>query len=147
MGGKVLSKQIFNGKTGFMVAQGQKIDYTDEQIVAAKSDANPFPELTATDAKIMGIEAVDGKDAYKVAISEDTTNFYDVETGLKVKSVKTVSQGGQTISVPTGFSDYQEVNGIKFPFTVSQSMGPQTFEFKVSAIKVNEGVSDEDFME
>ncbi len=147
MGGKIISKQIFNGKTGFMVAQGQKIDYTDEQIVAAKSDANPFPELTAKDAKIMGIEAVDGKDAYKVAITEDTTNFYDVETGLKVKSVKTVSQGGQTMSVPTEYSNYQEVNGIKFPFTVTQSMGPQKFEFKVSDVKVNEGVADEDFME
>ena len=147
MGGQVISKQIFNGKTGFMVAQGQKIDYTDEQIVAAKSDSNPFPELTAKDAKIMGMEAVEGKDAYKVAISDDTTNFYDVETGLKIKSVKTVSQGGQTMSVPTEYSNYQEVNGIKFPFTVTQSMGPQKFEFKVSDIKVNEGVSDEDFME
>jgi predicted Zn-dependent peptidase len=145
MGGNPVSRQVFNGETGFMVAQGQKMDYTDEQIAAAKADANPFPELTATNAKIMGIEAVDGNDAYKVAITEDTTNFYDVETGLKVKSVKTVSQGEQTMSVPTGYSNYKEVKGIKFPFTISQSFGPQSFEFNVTSIKVNEGVADADF--
>ncbi len=145
MGGNPISKQVFNGETGFMVAQGQNIQYTDEQIAAAKVEANPFPELSAEGAKIMGIEAVDGKDAYKVAMTEDTSNFYDVETGLKVKSVKTVSQGGQTMSVPTGYSNYKEVKGVKFPFTISQSFGPQSFEFNVSEVKINEGVVDADF--
>jgi predicted Zn-dependent peptidase len=147
MGGNPISKQVFNGETGFVVAQGQKKDYTDEQIAAAKAEANPFPELTATNAKIMGVEAVDEKNAYKVAITEDTTNFYDVETGLKVKSVKTVSQGGQTMSVPTGYSNYKEVKGIKFPFTISQSFGPQSFEFNVTSVKINEGVGPSDFEE
>jgi hypothetical protein len=147
MGGNTVSKQIFNGETGFMVARGQKIEFTEEQITAARAESNTFPELMAKEAKVMGIEAVDGKDAYEVAMGGDTNNFYDVETGLKVKSVKTVDQGGQTMSIPTGFSNYKEVDGIKFPFTISQSFGPQSFEFNVSSIKVNEGVSDEDFME
>lgn len=147
MGGNPVSKQIFNGETGFMVARGQKVDFTEEQIAAAKADANPFPELTSQNAKVMGIEAVDGKDAYRVEMSGDTTNFYDIESGLKVKSVKTVSQGEQTMAVPTGYSNYKEVSGIKFPFTISQSFGPQSFEFNVSSIKVNEGVSEEDFTE
>ncbi len=147
MGGNPVSKQIFNGETGFMVARGQKVDFTEEQIAAAKAEANPFPELTTKDAKVMGIEAVDGKDAYRVEMGGDTTNFYDVESGLKIKSVKTVSQGEQTMAVPTGYSNYKEVSGIKFPFTISQSFGPQSFEFNVSSIKVNEGVSEEDFME
>jgi len=49
------------------------------------------------------------------------------------------------MSIPTGYGDYQEVKGVKFPFTISQSMGPQSFEFKVSEIMVNEGVEDADF--
>jgi len=147
MSGNVLSKQVYNGETGFTMAQGQKMAFTEKQLEAAKADANPFPELDSKDAKVMGIESVDGKDAYVVALSEDKTAYYDVESGLKVKSVSKVSQGDQTMEVPVTYGDYQEVNGIKFPFTMSQSMGPQTFEFKVSALKVNEGVSDEDFME
>ncbi|HSM64515.1 MAG TPA: hypothetical protein VK833_11295 [Gillisia sp.] len=147
MSGNVLSKQVYNGETGFTMSQGQKMAFTDKQLMAAKADANPFPELDTKDARVMGIEPVDGKDAYAVALSEDKTAYYDIETGLKVKSVNMVSQGDQTMEVPVSYSDYQEVSGIKFPFTISQSMGPQTFDFKVSTIKVNEGVTDEDFME
>lgn len=145
MGGNVMNKQVFNGEKGFVMAQGQKMPYTDEQIETAKADANPFPELTVGNAELEGIEAVDGKDAYVVKIDENSKSFYDVESGLKVKSVKTMSQGGQTMTIPTGYSDYQEVKGVKFPFMISQSMGPQSFEFKVSKILVNEGVSEEDF--
>ena len=71
----------------------------------------------------------------------------DVVIGLTVKSVKTVSQRPQTLEVPTGFSDYKEVGGIKFPHTISQSFGPQTIEFKVQEIKINDGVNAADFEE
>ncbi len=52
---------------------------------------------------------------------------------------------GQTMTVPTGFSDYKEVNGVKFPHKMTQSFGPQNFEFNVSSIQINEGVTEEDF--
>lgn len=147
MGENVLSKQVFNGKTGFMVAQGQKMVLNDEQMASIKAEANPFPELSVNNAKVMGIESVDGSDAYAVFLTEDTTVYYDVASGLKVKSLKTVSQGPQTMQVPTGYGNYQEVGGVKFPHTISQSFGPQTIEFKVQEIKINEGVNAADFEE
>lgn len=147
MAGQAMSKQIFNGTTGYAIMQGQKMPFNEEQIAAAKQDANTFPELNAEGAKVMGIEQVEGQDAYAVSLNEQTTSYYDVKSGLKVKSVKTVSQAGQTMSIPTLYSNYQEVDGIKFPFTISQSFGPQSFEFNVSSIKLNEGVSDADFEE
>lgn len=145
MGGNAMSKQVFNGETGFAVMQGQKTPLTEDQLADVKAESTPFPELSVENAKIMGIEPVDGKDAYAVAFNDKTTNYYDLETGLKVKSVKTVSQGDQTMTVPTGFSNYKEVSGIKFPYTISQSFGPQSLEFTVTDIKINEGVSDADF--
>lgn len=147
MGGMVVSKQIFDGQKGSAIMQGQKVEFTEEQLAAIKAEADPFPELSLKNARVTGIEPVDGKEAYTVAISDDTTVYYDVETGLKVQSVKTVSQGGQTMSVPTGFGNYQEVNGVKFPFTITQSFGPQSIEFKVNSLKINEGVADADFVE
>ncbi len=147
MGGNTVSKQVFNGTTGFSVMQGQKTAFNELQIETAKADANQFPELKASEAKVLGIEVVDGKDAYVVALNNETTAYYDLASGLKVKSVKTVSQGEQSMEVPTGYSNYQEVAGVKFPFTISQSFGPQSFEFKVTSIKVNEGVNEIDFEE
>jgi predicted Zn-dependent peptidase len=147
VGGNVMSKQIFNGETGFVMAQGQKIPYNEDQIKTAKIDANPFPELEVGDATLAGIESVEGTDAYVVALSENYKAYYNVDSGLKMQTVQTVSQGGQTMNVPTGYSDYQEVEGVKFPFKMTQAAGPQTFELDVTEILINEGVSAEDFEE
>ncbi|GAA4312455.1 hypothetical protein GCM10023115_31450 [Pontixanthobacter gangjinensis] len=145
MNGNVMNKQVFNGESGYVMAQGQKMPYNEEQIATAKVDANPFPELSVNDAKVTGIEQVNGEDAYVVKLDENNTAYYSVDSGMKVKSVKTVSQAGQTMSIPSLYSDYREVSGVKFPFMIAQSMGPQSFEFEVSEIQVNEGVSEEDF--
>ncbi|TRO64431.1 M16 family metallopeptidase [Christiangramia sabulilitoris] len=145
MGGNVMNMQVFDGNTGYVMAQGQKMPYNEEQIAMAKTDAQIFPELNAENAKVSGIEKVNEEDAYVVEMDDSNKNFYSVETGLKVKSVKSVSQAGQTMTIPTLYSDYKEVEGVKFPFMISQSMGPQSFEFKVSEILVNEGVEESDF--
>ncbi|MGM1056286.1 MAG: insulinase family protein [Bacteroidota bacterium] len=147
MGGNAISKQVFDGTTGFAVMQGQKIPFNEEQIADVKAESTTFPELIVEDARILGIEAVEGKDAYAIALNDKTTAYYDLETGLKVKAVKTVTQGPQTVEIPTGYSNYQEVDGIKFPFKMTQSFGPQSIEFTVSEIKLNEGVEESDFEE
>ncbi len=147
VGGNVMSKQIFDGEAGFVMAQGQKIPYNEDQIKTAKIDANPFPELQVGDATLEGIETVEGTDAYVVALNDNYKAYYNVDSGLKMQTVQTMSQAGQTMSIPTGYSDYQEVEGVKFPFKMTQAAGPQTFEFDVTEILVNEGVSAEDFQE
>lgn len=145
MAGNVIQKQVYNGKEGFVVARGQKTPFTEEQIAAAKAEAHPFPELLAENATLEGIESVNGEDAYVVKMSDDTKNYYSTKTGLKIQTVKTASQGGQTMVIPITYSDYREVKGVKFPFKISQTMGPVTLEFNVADVKVNEGVADTDF--
>ena len=145
MGGNVMQKQIFNGKEGFVVARGQKIPFTEEQIAAAKAEAHPFPELKAENATVEGIETVNGEEAYVINMGENTQNYYSTKSGLKLQTVKTVQQGPQTMTIPITYSDYQEVKGIKFPFKISQTMGPVTLDFNVTEVKINEGVADVDF--
>lgn len=145
MGGNIIQREIFNGATGFVAAQGQKIPFTEEQVTAAKAAAHPFPELTAENATLEGIENVDGEEAYVVKMDKTTTNYYSKETGLKIRQVKTLQQGPQTMTIPITYGDYREVNGVKFPFSLSQTMGAMTLDFDVSEVKVNDGVTDADF--
>ena len=146
MNGMTLQKKVFNGKTGYKEAQGQKMDLTAEEIADEKANGGVFPELEVSkEAKLISIEKVNGKDAYVVQSSEDTKDYYDTESGLKVQTATTVSQGAQTMTNTTGFEDYKEVKGVKFPHVMKISFGPQEVEMKVNEIKVNEGVSDADF--
>jgi hypothetical protein len=145
MGGNPMQKVIFDGEKGFMSGQGQKMDYTDEQNKAAKKQAAPFSELNAIDATLARVEDVDGKSAYVISLNENEEAFYDKETGLKIKEVTSAEMNGQKVATTVLYENYQEVNGIKFPFTIKQSTGPMELEFKVSKVSINENVSDTDF--
>lgn len=143
--GNVMQKTIFNGENGFSEARGQKMEMSAEQTQEAKKGNTLFSDLAYTSGKLLRIEPIEGTNTV-VLQSDKTTAFYDMTTGLKLKEVKTVAgPDGKEIQVPTLFSNYKEVNGIKFPHTLSQKMGPMDLEFTVKDIKINEGVSDADF--
>jgi hypothetical protein len=71
--------------------------------------------------EFVGKEQVEGADAYKLKLTRKNGNidyvYIDAETGLEVKSEgKRVIRGTE---VETFMSDYKEVEGIPFPFTIS----------------------------
>ena len=88
---------------------------------------------------------INGKKVYKIKISDKRTSFYDIETGLKVQDAVNIEANGQQMNTTFDYGDYREVAGIKFPFSMIQTMGPQKFDFIIKEIKINEGVSDVDF--
>jgi predicted Zn-dependent peptidase len=146
MMGNVMSKQVFDGKTGYVMAQGQKMDLTEEQITAMKEEAALFPELDyQANATLEGTQKVDGKDAYVIKVSDTKTNFYDAESGLKIKEETTTEANGESMTQALEMSNYKEVEGIMFPFMLSTSFGPQKVDFNISEIILNKGVTAADF--
>jgi hypothetical protein len=148
MMGNVMSKQVFDGETGYVMAQGQKMDLTEEQMTAMKDEAALFPELdylAEANTTLEGIQKVEGKDAYTIKVSDTKTNFYDAESGLKIKEVTTMEANGEAMTQALEMSNYQAVEGIMFPFVLSTSFGPQKVDFNVSEIILNKGVTAADF--
>ncbi|WP_339707360.1 insulinase family protein [uncultured Kriegella sp.] len=145
--GNSMSLQVLNGDQGYMTIQGQRKEMGVEELKKVKEESALFPELNYLDKELSleGIEEIDGKKAYKLKISEEKSAFYDMETGLKIQEVTNAEMNGQTMTSIISYGDYKETSGIQFPFTISQTMGPQKFEFVVKEIKVDEGVSDTDF--
>ena len=145
--GNSMSKQVINDGAGYMVMQGQRKDMDEEELKKVSEESIPFPELNYLNGGVTleGIETINGKKTYKVKVSDEKTSFYDMESGLKVQDITKTEMQGQQMTSTITFDKYQEVSGILFPFSISQSMGPQSFEFIVKELKVNEGVSDADF--
>ncbi|MGB5369508.1 MAG: hypothetical protein WBN18_03685 [Flavobacteriaceae bacterium] len=146
--GNSMSKQVLDGDKGFIVMQGQRQDLVAEDIRKIQEESATFPELNYLNTDgitLEGIETIDGKKTYKLKISDEKSSFYDMETGLKIQDALMVEAQGQQLSTTFTYGDYKEVDGIKFPFLLTQAMGPQSFDFIVKEIKVNEGVSDADF--
>ncbi|MCG8802558.1 M16 family metallopeptidase [Tenacibaculum finnmarkense] len=144
MAGNVMQKEVFDGTNGYQEARGQKKQLKGKELEDAKNNAAPFADSAYKNGTLSRIEPINGKNAYVIMFGKKEI-FYDVKSGLKVKEVS-VAKGPQgEVKVPLEFSDYKEVNGIKFPHLVIQSMGPMKMNFKLKEVKINEGVSNADF--
>ncbi|KAB7528377.1 insulinase family protein [Flagellimonas olearia] len=146
--GNSMQKQVLDGDKGYMVVQGQRKDLSPDELEKIKEESAAFPELNylaAGNIDLEGIERVGDRKAYRLKITDKKSAFYDTETGLKLQEVSIEEVQGQEMQNTVGYDNYQDVSGIKFPFKLTQEMGPQNFEFLVKEIKVNEGVTPEDF--
>ncbi|MEE9407031.1 MAG: pitrilysin family protein [Polaribacter sp.] len=143
--GNTMQKTIFDGIKGYTEARGQKTEMSTEKITEAKNENAIFSDLEYSSGKLVRIEPIDGKNAIVLEYN-NSEFFYDIKSGLKIKEVSNEKgPNGKEIKVPTFFSDYKEVNGIKFPHTISKKMGPMELSFVIKEIKINKGVSDADF--
>lgn len=144
--GMTMMKQVVNATGGYMVQQGQRKDFTADELKDMKASAYPFEELNLlNDSSITlgGVENINGADAYAVKNGK-TTYFYDVKSGLKVAEAKEMEQMGQKMTQTTNYADYKEVKGVKVPHKTTLNIGVE-LEMTTSEVKINEGVSEEDF--
>ena len=65
---------------------------------------------------------------------------------IRDRSSNVPGPNGQVQTISTDLSDYQEVDGILFPFSRKLvGAAPVPLDLKISEIKVNSGVSDDLF--
>lgn len=147
MGSMPLMKQVVNEKGAYVEQQGQRKNLEGDDLAEMKASATPFEELRLskrTDLKVDAIESINGHDAYSIKDGK-TVYYYDVQSGLKVAKLKVKEQSGQSTTQTTYFNDYKEVKGVKVPFNIIQNAGFE-LDIKMSDIKINEGVSEADFL-
>jgi len=153
MSGMEMMKMVSDGQKVVQTARGETRALSGKEAQQVLLTSSLFPELrlanSGVKATLAGTEKVDGKDAYKVTYTgpEETSwsDYFDTTTGLKVQTVTTARGPQGEVSQAVSISDYKEVNGVKFPHTLKQNMGPMQLNFQVSKIDVNKGLQDTDF--
>ena len=142
-----LMTQKFNGEDGYIEQMGQKIPYEDDQKTEQKEKKGLFEEIYLDDsvAQIVSLSPVDGKDIYKVQIKENSFRFYEADTGLLIMTEETTVAMGNEIKTITKFSDYKEVDGVKYAFKREIITGPQTIVIEADQVILNEEIEDDFF--
>jgi hypothetical protein len=149
--GMVMSQQKYNSGKGVLVQGGQKQPVEGEDLERMAQQAMPFQELSYGEdgyrLELKGSEQIDGENAYKVEVTtpsgDTTTEYYSVDSGLKLRVVQSNEGPAGPATITFDFSDYQEVDGIRFPHTTRVSgMLPIPLELKVEAIEVNKGIEN-----
>ena len=145
---------IFNGEKGVMTAASKKVDVTGKELEQLKIEASLEllldPESFGVKLFYEGTEKINDKDTYKIKMTLPSGirwfTFFDAESGLKVKEQKEMQTQMGLIEQTVNYDNYTEVDGIKYPFKLTQSFGPQSVEMTVSSVKVNKGLSDDIFV-
>jgi len=145
-----LMKRKFDGANGYQEQMGRKVPMSDKELDKQKSTKGLFPELyyNESDISLESLTAIDAVDVYKIKVIEGddiSYRYYSVETGLLVQSESTSETQGQSMTTIENVSDYKSVDGVKFPYTQKITVGPQVIILKSTDVKINEGVTEEDF--
>ncbi len=143
----------FDGKKGVSKNGGQVREMGEKEIETIKTRAKIFPlasyDKDSLKITLVGVESVNGKDAYKVKIEypngDKKTYYFDKESGLKVKESETKDTPQGQVAVTSEFSDYKDFDGIKYPTKITQNMAGQLIELQVKTVKINSGISDDLF--
>lgn len=132
--------------TNFMTMQAEKSDTeTTENLKAAASKSFPSPlfnyKSKGYTAELIGDETIEGTDTFKVKLTMDPITvdgveeqniifwYFEKENMVPIVAEAEVKAGpakGQMIKDP--MSDYQEVDGLYFPFAMSQQGQPITIK-------------------
>jgi len=151
--GEIEQTILFSSDKGFVKINDQVKEILGVELAKLKNEStlNLLLNLDTNviHISLLGIDTVSGKPAYKVLLKNSSLNwihYYDVNTGFKVMDVKPVTSTQRTYLQETYYSDFRPVDGIYFPFKITQKLGQQDMEFDVISIKLNTELDDSAFV-
>lgn len=166
--GMSIKQNVFDGttlwSTNFMSMKAEKSDAETTAIFKATATDFPDPFLNykakGYQVELLGKESIEGTETFKIKLTKkpvmvdgqlqddisyyffDTENFVPIMVEAEIKS----GQGKGMISQTT-MSDYQEVDGLFFPFSMAQGVkGLGAQPIVISKIELNPTVDDSEFI-
>ncbi len=98
---------------------------------------NVYPNAETT-----GTQKIENKEVYMVKADANATLYFDKETGFLLKSERLVISPQGKMLTTTSFSDYREIDGIKYPHTWRQSIHGGEMILKIAEIKHNAEIDE-----
>lgn len=165
--GQVFFQEVYDGEvlwnTNFQSQKAEKADA--ESIANHKLEAMDFPDplynysQKGYTAELLGKETMDGAETYKIKLTKknkmvdgqeaaDVVFFYfDAEAMIPLGRESEILQGqAKGATVEMKMSDYQEVDGFYFPFSMSQGVkGGGSVSFIIDTIEINPEIDDSVF--
>jgi len=163
--GKEIKQGVFDGETlwshNFSTMKAEKSDA--ETTENMKLDANDFPDVFLDYKKkgytveLLGKETIDGAETFKIKITKEPVTvdgkkennvsfyFFDTENFVPIAIQTEIKAGpakGQVSEIT--LSDYQEVGGLYFPFSMTQGVKgqPGSQPITITKIELNPKVTD-----
>lgn len=165
--GKQIKQGVFDGETlwnvNFMTMKAEKS--SAEDTANMKLNSNDFPDSfidykeKGYAVELLGKETIDGTETFKIKLTkeqvtidgkkEDDISFYffDTENFVPIAIQSEIKSGpAKGMISETTMSDYDEVDGLYFPFSMTQGVkGRPGAPITISKIELNPTVDDKEF--
>jgi hypothetical protein len=162
--GKEIKQGVFDGEIlwshNFMTMKAEKSD--SEATYNFKLNSNDFPDSfldykeKGYTVELLGKETIDGAETFKIKLikepimvdgnKEEDISFYffDTENFVPIAMQAEVKSGpGKGMTSEVTFSDYQEVEGMYFPFSMTQGVkGQPGAPITIDTISLNPEVTE-----
>lgn len=148
----IIVDQGYDGETAWSKNSLQGIrELVGPELEQAKEAATISVELSTlnnlTSAKLLDDAEENGKTFKVIEItSKDAipkTLYFDTDTKLLAQTVSKIATGPDTtVETTVSFSDYKELDGVKYPFTTKMKIIGQDVTLSVSSIQQNIEVDD-----
>jgi len=147
------TREGFDGASGWgMDPTGRLRDWTGDEVALSSRNRNFYKETQIksmySTIAVTGREDLEGREAYVLELTPKSGGtekmYFDTKTGLLLEQYYEVSGSQGPRPFLYEFDDYREVDGVKLPFTIKR-VKPSGYELKVSEVKNNIAMSDDQF--
>lgn len=152
--GEVVQEIIYDGTKGIKIVGDESQDIIGNELIKLSFDAimNLIlePEKYDVILRYGGLEKILERDVYKIILTlpngSEWIQYYDMETGLKLRDSKDIITPQGKFQQVTEFDDYRSIDGIRYPLRIKQYLGNQTLDFTVESIQINTGIANDVFV-
>ena len=120
-----------SGMRGNATLEGDELASTAEEAKYVISELAWLDDMSTI--TFDGQTLMAGKDVYQIT-DGDAVHYFDVATGLLHMSTETTEGPEGDVTVTTVYDSWQEVDGLTFVKSISQSAGPQSFKVTVDKV-------------
>jgi FimV-like protein len=133
----------FNGRTGWMRTATGSRPLKNAELASIKRDADFYgqfrPKRVYPKITLAGMSKIGYRDVYVLNLDpgQNERLFLDAKTYLPVRMSIVLALGANSVVVEIYLDDWREVEGIKYPFYMSQQFPGMTLTYIVKEIKHN----------
>jgi hypothetical protein len=166
--GQELKQGVYDGEvlwsTNMMTQKAEKSDAETTEIF--KKEINDFPDAfldyqkKGYEVEFMGKEDLNGTETFKLKLTKEPLTidgeevedvsyyFFETDNYVPIAVQQEIKQGeAKGVIAETTFSDYQEVDGLYMPFTMTQGIKGQGGQpITMDTIELNPTVDDSEFV-
>jgi hypothetical protein len=151
--GNAMSGTLVDGKAALQKQGGAEKKFEGDELKRELAQSIMFWEAAPEKAKItvslLGIDKIGDSQAYKVkamvAENESWTEYFNITTGLRVKTVRNSIGPQGPMTTTFTYADYKPVGGVLFPGKMTISLGPTNIDLSLTKQATNTGLKDKEF--